>query len=180
MKNKKYLIALGIVSLVAGTAFASSYVTKQNIEANKQNGIQVAQAYTDNMPPSMHKRYGTPNTYNNINSAAGNSGSTSSNSALPWQNQNSTANNLKTGSNQYNTQARVPAQQQQPQQPTANSGCNNNNILGTLAGGVLGGLAGNQIGKGKGKTVATIGGAVAGAAAGNQLIPLQNTACPNN
>ena len=41
--------------------------------------------------------------------------------------------------------------------------------LGTVAGGVLGGVAGHQFGKGRGKTAMTIAGGVLGAAAGNQL-----------
>lgn len=41
--------------------------------------------------------------------------------------------------------------------------------LGTIAGGILGGVAGHQFGKGKGNVAATIGGGVLGAMAGNQL-----------
>lgn len=39
-------------------------------------------------------------------------------------------------------------------------------VAGTVIGGALGGLAGNQIGEGQGKTVATAAGAVAGALIG--------------
>ncbi|MDF3837314.1 glycine zipper 2TM domain-containing protein [Cupriavidus basilensis] len=42
-------------------------------------------------------------------------------------------------------------------------------LLGTVIGGVAGGLLGHQIGGGRGNTVATIGGAVAGGLAGNQI-----------
>lgn len=42
-------------------------------------------------------------------------------------------------------------------------------ILGTVIGGVAGGLLGHQIGGGSGQTIATIGGAVAGGVAGNQI-----------
>ena len=41
--------------------------------------------------------------------------------------------------------------------------------LGIAAGAVVGGLLGNQVGKGTGNTVATVGGAVAGGFAGNEV-----------
>jgi outer membrane lipoprotein SlyB len=41
--------------------------------------------------------------------------------------------------------------------------------VGIVAGGVAGGLLGNQFGKGNGKTLATVGGAVAGGFAGNEV-----------
>ena len=41
--------------------------------------------------------------------------------------------------------------------------------VGMVAGGVLGGVVGHQIGSGRGNTVATIAGAGLGAAAGNQV-----------
>lgn len=41
--------------------------------------------------------------------------------------------------------------------------------LGAVAGGVAGGLLGNQIGKGKGNTVATVAGVAGGAYAGHQV-----------
>jgi outer membrane lipoprotein SlyB len=41
--------------------------------------------------------------------------------------------------------------------------------VGTVAGGVIGGLIGNQIGSGSGRTAATIAGAAGGAVAGNQI-----------
>ena len=46
---------------------------------------------------------------------------------------------------------------------------NNNNGLGTLIGGVAGGILGHQVGGGRGKTVATIGGAIIGSLVGNNL-----------
>ena len=56
------------------------------------------------------------------------------------------------------------------------SGCNahngsflNNQTGGTLLGGAIGGLTGNQFGKGRGKTAATAFGAVLGAFAGNNI-----------
>jgi len=41
--------------------------------------------------------------------------------------------------------------------------------LGTVAGGVVGGLLGNQVGGGSGKTLATVAGVAGGAYAGNQI-----------
>lgn len=41
--------------------------------------------------------------------------------------------------------------------------------VGVVAGAVVGGLLGNQIGKGSGNTIATVGGAVAGGFAGNEV-----------
>lgn len=42
-------------------------------------------------------------------------------------------------------------------------------VVGVLGGAVVGGLLGNQVGGGTGKTVATVGGAAAGAYAGNEI-----------
>jgi outer membrane lipoprotein SlyB len=47
--------------------------------------------------------------------------------------------------------------------PVGLAGC------GTLVGAGVGGVAGNQIGKGNGKTAATIGGAAVGAVAGHAI-----------
>ena len=44
-----------------------------------------------------------------------------------------------------------------------------NRLIGTGVGAVAGGLLGNQVGGGKGKTLATVGGAVAGGYVGNQV-----------
>jgi uncharacterized protein YcfJ len=44
-----------------------------------------------------------------------------------------------------------------------------NRILGTATGAVVGGLLGNQVGKGNGKKVATVGGAVAGGMIGRKV-----------
>jgi outer membrane lipoprotein SlyB len=41
--------------------------------------------------------------------------------------------------------------------------------LGIFAGAVVGGIVGNQFGKGSGNTVTTVGGAVAGGAVGNEI-----------
>jgi len=43
------------------------------------------------------------------------------------------------------------------------------NVIGTIAGGVLGGVAGHQVGGGSGKDLATIVGAIGGAYAGNRV-----------
>ncbi len=45
----------------------------------------------------------------------------------------------------------------------------NHQIAGTILGGVVGGLLGNQVGGGRGKTLATIAGAVGGGYAGNRI-----------
>lgn len=45
----------------------------------------------------------------------------------------------------------------------------NNRLIGTGVGAVAGGLLGNQVGGGKGKTLATVAGAVGGGYAGNQI-----------
>ncbi|MCD7099982.1 glycine zipper 2TM domain-containing protein [Stenotrophomonas sp. MMGLT7] len=44
-----------------------------------------------------------------------------------------------------------------------------NRVTGTAAGAVVGGLLGNQIGKGNGRKLATVGGAVAGGATGRYV-----------
>ncbi len=46
---------------------------------------------------------------------------------------------------------------------------NDNSVPGTIAGAVIGGILGHQIGGGRGKDLATIGGAVAGGYAGNRI-----------
>lgn len=45
----------------------------------------------------------------------------------------------------------------------------NNSVPGTLAGAVIGGILGHQVGNGRGQDLATAGGAVAGAVVGNRL-----------
>ena len=49
------------------------------------------------------------------------------------------------------------------------------NALGTVAGGAVGALLGNQVGSGSGKTIATIAGAVGGAYAGKKIQERSNT-----
>lgn len=55
--------------------------------------------------------------------------------------------------------------------------CNDNNVLGYVAGGAAGGILGSQVGKGNGNTAATIGGTLGGAYLGGQYIPLHNATC---
>ena len=45
----------------------------------------------------------------------------------------------------------------------------NHQVAGTILGGVVGGLLGNQVGGGRGRTLATIAGAVGGGYAGNRI-----------
>jgi len=71
----------------------------------------------------------------------------------------------------------APPRQQQAQAVQQQPKCNDENIVGTVAGAALGGIAGNQLGKGNGKTVATVGGALGGAYLGNQYIPTNGVAC---
>jgi len=54
-------------------------------------------------------------------------------------------------------------------EPVATQQGGSSGLLGTVIGGVAGGLLGHQIGGGTGNTVATIGGAVLGGVAGNQV-----------
>ena len=51
--------------------------------------------------------------------------------------------------------------------------------LGTVAGAVVGGLLGNQVGSGNGRTAATVAGAVAGGMVGNNVENRQRTAGPS-
>lgn len=50
--------------------------------------------------------------------------------------------------------------------------------IGTVGGAVVGGLLGNQVGGGSGRTAATVAGALGGAAAGNQVDQRRNTTAP--
>jgi len=68
-----------------------------------------------------------------------------------------------------NTQAAAP----QPRQVA----CDDDNIVGKVAGGLIGGVAGSQFGSGNGKTAATIGGSVGGTLVGEEYIPTRNVTC---
>jgi|APAra7269096768_1048522.scaffolds.fasta_scaffold09901_2 outer membrane lipoprotein SlyB len=46
---------------------------------------------------------------------------------------------------------------------------NDHSMAGTIIGGIAGGVLGNQVGKGKGNTLATVAGAVGGGYAGNRI-----------
>jgi len=48
-------------------------------------------------------------------------------------------------------------------------GCSDNEAVGTVAGAIVGGVIGNQFGRGSGNTAATIGGALLGGIAGNAI-----------
>jgi uncharacterized protein YcfJ len=56
----------------------------------------------------------------------------------------------------------------------------NNDILGAVIGGAAGGVLGNQVGGGKGKTAATVGGAVLGVLAGQNIGSKYNTPATNS
>jgi uncharacterized protein YcfJ len=56
-------------------------------------------------------------------------------------------------------------------QPQAGGGLTGTQVLGTAAGAAIGGLLGNQVGRGSGRTLATVGGAAVGGAAGYALTP---------
>lgn len=75
----------------------------------------------------------------------------------------------------------TPASQQaavQPQAVQQQPACDDGNIVGVGVGAVAGGLLGNQIGKGDGKTLATAGGALGGGVIGQKYIPTHNVTCP--
>jgi uncharacterized protein YcfJ len=51
----------------------------------------------------------------------------------------------------------------------ANNARDQNRVVGTATGAVIGGLLGNQVGKGNGRKLATVGGAVAGGLVGRNV-----------
>lgn len=57
------------------------------------------------------------------------------------------------------------------------SNCDDGNVVGYIAGGALGGIAGSQFGDGNGKTATTIGGALGGGYLGKEYIPTHNVTC---
>ncbi len=61
--------------------------------------------------------------------------------------------------------SRVVCQQVEVQQAAGDA----NRVGGTVAGAVIGGLVGNQVGGGSGRRLATVGGAVAGGAVGRNV-----------
>lgn len=56
-----------------------------------------------------------------------------------------------------------------PPPPQAGGGITGTEVLGTVAGAAVGGLLGNQVGSGSGRTAATVGGAAVGGFAGYKL-----------
>lgn len=75
----------------------------------------------------------------------------------------------------------VPSEQcQDVKEAVASGGSGNNDILGAVIGGAAGGVLGNQVGGGKGKTAATIGGTVLGALAGQNVGSKYNTPATNS
>jgi uncharacterized protein YcfJ len=66
-------------------------------------------------------------------------------------------------------QEEVPNEKCYDVQEQVSSGGGNNNIIGAVAGGALGGVLGHQIGGGSGKNIATVGGAILGTLAGHNV-----------
>lgn len=63
----------------------------------------------------------------------------------------------------------VPAQAPAQQAPAKTEPAKQNSAVGIGIGAVVGGLLGNQVGSGDGKTLATVAGAVGGAYVGNEI-----------
>lgn len=63
--------------------------------------------------------------------------------------------------------AQAPPRQECYDQPVVRE--DNSHVGGTVLGAIVGGVLGNQVGKGNGRTAATVGGAVAGGAIGNRV-----------
>lgn len=89
-------------------------------------------------------------------------------------NETSTTSNSGTGSVQssgaYSGYGVVQAIELVQQNTTANSGIGGSGIgIGAIAGAVVGGVLGNQVGGGTGQTVATVAGAAGGAYVGNEI-----------
>ena len=74
--------------------------------------------------------------------------------------------------------ARVVHHTAQPQQVASRQpACDDRNIVGTVGGGLAGGVVGHQFGKGQGRTAATVVGAAGGALLGHEYIPTQGATC---
>lgn len=92
---------------------------------------------------------------------------------------NGTSSSSNTGSNEpgtvysggaYSGYGVVQAIELVQQDNTANTGIGGSGIgIGAIAGAVVGGVLGNQVGGGTGKTVATVAGAAGGAYVGNEI-----------
>lgn len=86
----------------------------------------------------------------------------SSTTATPHKHQGQHATQVATASN-------VPAQGPAEQRPAQPAPAKQNSAVGIGLGAVVGGLLGNQVGSGDGKTLATVAGAVGGAYVGNEI-----------
>jgi len=75
----------------------------------------------------------------------------------------------KSAPNYSTIQEAVPSERCYDEKVQVSGGGGNNDIIGAVAGGALGGVLGHQIGGGSGKTVATVGGAVLGTLAGQRV-----------
>lgn len=92
----------------------------------------------------------------------------SSSATTPQKHQNH-ATTAPQSTKQVASNSNVPVQttaQQAPAQPAA---AKQNSAVGIGIGAVVGGLLGNQVGSGDGKTLATVAGAVGGAYVGNEI-----------
>ncbi|MDP1783894.1 MAG: glycine zipper 2TM domain-containing protein, partial [Sulfuricurvum sp.] len=63
----------------------------------------------------------------------------------------------------------VPSEQCYDVKEQAQSGTQNADVVGAVAGGALGGVLGHNVGGGRGKTAATVGGAILGVLAGQNI-----------
>lgn len=82
--------------------------------------------------------------------------------AAPKKHQNRPVTQVASASN-------VPAQAPVQQAPAQSEPAKKNSAVGIGIGAVVGGLLGNQVGSGDGKTLATVAGAVGGAYVGNEI-----------
>lgn len=69
----------------------------------------------------------------------------------------------------------IPSERCQDVKEQVNSGTQNADVVGAVAGGALGGVLGHNVGGGKGKTAATVGGAIIGVLAGQNIGSKYNT-----
>lgn len=69
----------------------------------------------------------------------------------------------------------IPTEQCQDVKEQIQSGTQNADVVGAVAGGAIGGVLGHQVGGGRGKTVATVGGAILGVLAGQNIGSKYNT-----
>lgn len=85
-------------------------------------------------------------------------------------NTSSTGNTAPGSGSAYSGYGVVQAIELVPQSNTANTGIGGSGIgIGAIAGAVVGGVLGHQVGGGTGQTVATVAGAAGGAYVGNEI-----------